>query len=184
MKYLHAILIIPSINMERQNVARVPGTYDATPVSSESVPLSFRMHTDKPQVQRKPIQRHPSPQQEITSLTLLDRMSDNQRPIPSGLPLRSSTTLKSVIATITGGYLASLVVKLAVVDSQEVEAAEEEAPLRTQTQSARLWQLGYQAARRCKIGFRKCGQAFKFLALPAVQLLGSSISCYHSSSTL
>jgi len=73
------------------------------------------------------------------------------------------------------------VVKLAVVDSQEVEAAEEEAPLRTQTQSARLWQLGYQAARRCKIGFRKCGQAFKFLALPAVQLLGSSISCYHSS---
>jgi hypothetical protein len=69
---------------ERQNAARVPGTYDATPVSSESVPLSFRMHTDKPQVQRKPIQRHPSPQQEITSLTLLDRMSDNQRPIPSG----------------------------------------------------------------------------------------------------
>jgi hypothetical protein len=43
----------------------------------------------------EPIQRHPSPQHGSANLTLLDRMSDNQRPLPSGPSSQSHSRFQS-----------------------------------------------------------------------------------------
>ena len=68
---------------ERQNPDRIPDMYGSAPGPSASAPLASRMDIDGPHVSIEPIQRRQS-QQEPTNPTLLDRMSDNQRPPPSG----------------------------------------------------------------------------------------------------
>jgi hypothetical protein len=63
---------------ERQNAAHISETHTLNPG------LSSRMDANYPQGPFESIQTHSPQQQESPNLTLLDRMSDKQRPLPSG----------------------------------------------------------------------------------------------------
>ena len=61
------------------------------------------------------------------------------------------------------------------VDKQEVGAVDGGAPLSCRTWSTRLWQLGYRAARRCRIGFHNCVQRVRLAGVEGKQIKLASI---------
>jgi len=78
-------------NREPQNTAPVPDTRKSHAGLTVSSTLSSRIGTDHPQGSFEPIQPPLSPQQENPNITLLDRMSHKQRPLPSGPSFHSQS---------------------------------------------------------------------------------------------
>ncbi|KIM83182.1 hypothetical protein PILCRDRAFT_435070 [Piloderma croceum F 1598] len=76
-------------NREPQNAAPVPDTRKSYAGLTVSDTLSSRMGIDHPQGSFETIQPPSSPQQENPNLTLLDRISRKQRPLPSGSSFHS-----------------------------------------------------------------------------------------------